>query len=68
MPRNRFFARLLPATLLALFLIPALGAAGAHETVWDGRNDRGGAVASGIYFYKMRAGDFTDTRKLVLLK
>lgn len=43
-------------------------AAGTYETTWDG-TDRGGVpVASGIYFYRIKAGDFTETRKMVLLK
>ena len=35
---------------------------------WDGRNDVGEAVASGIYFYTLEAGTFRSTRKLVLKK
>jgi flagellar hook assembly protein FlgD len=35
---------------------------------WDGRSDRGERVSSGIYFYKMVAGSFTDTQKTVLLQ
>lgn len=35
---------------------------------WDGRADAGAKVSSGIYFYKMVAGDYSATRKAVLLK
>jgi hypothetical protein len=42
--------------------------AGRHDISWHGRDDRGGAVASGIYFYRLRAGDETLTRKMVLVK
>jgi len=35
---------------------------------WDGKNDRGERVASGIYFYTMRTRDFTATGKVVVLK
>ncbi|MFQ6009380.1 MAG: FlgD immunoglobulin-like domain containing protein [Candidatus Zixiibacteriota bacterium] len=37
-------------------------------TFWNGKNDRGERVASGIYFYTMRAGNFTATGKVVILK
>ncbi len=35
---------------------------------WDGRNHLGEAVGSGIYFYQLRAGDYSTTRKMVILK
>ena len=35
---------------------------------WDGRDDRGRAVATGVYFYRLVAGDYSQTRKMVLLK
>ncbi|MEE9270779.1 MAG: T9SS type A sorting domain-containing protein, partial [Candidatus Krumholzibacteria bacterium] len=47
-------------------------AAGRYENrrfnVWDGTNDAGQEVGSGVYFYRLRATNFTQTRKLVLLK
>jgi len=35
---------------------------------WDGRNKTGERVSSGIYFYQLRAGQFTTVRKLVIAK
>jgi FlgD Ig-like domain len=42
--------------------------AGAYHADWDGRTDRGQQVASGVYFYKLVAGSFTDTKKMTILK
>ena len=42
--------------------------AGTYSIAWDGRNSAGTAVASGIYFYKMEAKGFAETRKMVLLR
>ena len=41
---------------------------GRHEVVWDGRNDAGKSVGSGIYFCTMEAPDFRQSRKMALLK
>ena len=35
---------------------------------WDGTNDLGESVASGVYFYTLTAGDFSATRKMLILK
>jgi hypothetical protein len=43
-------------------------AAQSYAISWDGKNDAGQAVSSGVYFYKLVAGDFQDVRKLVLMK
>ncbi len=41
---------------------------GTYRVVWDGKNDHGTAVSSGVYFYKMKAGSFSDTKKMTFLK
>lgn len=41
---------------------------GFHTIRWDGRNQRGQSVSSGIYLYQIEAGTFVDTRKMLLLK
>ena len=35
---------------------------------WDGRTETGEVVGSGTYFYQLQAGDYTETRKMVILK
>lgn len=39
-----------------------------HVVEWDGRDDRGRALSSGVYFYRLDAGELAVTKKLVLLK
>lgn len=49
-------------------LAEGLRAAGTHAVMWDGRDKNGRAVASGVYFYRLDAGEFSATRKMLLLK
>ncbi|HFE64604.1 MAG TPA: T9SS type A sorting domain-containing protein [Caldithrix sp.] len=43
-------------------------APGEHEINWNGLNHNGKEVSSGIYIYNMKAGEFTLTRKMILLR
>lgn len=42
--------------------------AGWKQVTWDGTDDYGNIVASGIYLYKLNAGDYVDSKKMSLLK
>ncbi|RLC53088.1 MAG: hypothetical protein DRI23_01320 [Candidatus Cloacimonadota bacterium] len=42
--------------------------AGEHSIDWNGTDDTDTSVSSGIYFYKLSAGDYTSARKMILLK
>ena len=42
--------------------------AGIHNIVWEGRSDFGHQVSSGLYFYKIEAGNYVQTRKCLLLR
>ncbi len=49
-------------------LVYEIQSAGFKTAIWDGKDDTSSAVASGIYFYQLKTGEFTQTRKLLLLK
>ncbi|MDO9575374.1 MAG: right-handed parallel beta-helix repeat-containing protein [bacterium] len=49
-------------------LVSAEEKAGYHKVNWDGTNDSGAKVGGGIYFYKITAGEFTNLKKLILLR
>jgi flagellar hook assembly protein FlgD len=49
-------------------LVRGTKAPGVHRVVWDAENRYGTAVGSGVYFYRIEAGDFTETRKMVLVR
>jgi hypothetical protein len=42
--------------------------AGVHSVIWDGKNAQGSDVASGVYFYRIKAGDFESTMRMTLLR
>jgi len=42
--------------------------AGFHSVQWNGTNDDGEELASGMYIYRMRSNKFTSVKKLVLMK
>jgi len=41
---------------------------GRHEYRWNGRDDSGNQVAAGVYFYRLDAGGFTETKRMALVK
>ena len=41
---------------------------GKHQILWDGRDEFGHNVSSGVYFYSMKAGNYSQIRKMVFLK
>ncbi|HVP07635.1 MAG TPA: FlgD immunoglobulin-like domain containing protein, partial [Candidatus Acidoferrum sp.] len=41
---------------------------GTHSIDWDGRTESGEVAATGVYFYRIEAGDFTASRKMLLMK
>jgi hypothetical protein len=49
-------------------LVDGTHSAGVKTVQWEGRDDRGIPVASGVYYYRMQAGTFSRTRSMVLLK
>ena len=42
--------------------------AGVQTLIWDSKNDRGKAVATGVYLYEIRVDDFSHTKKMILLR
>ena len=53
---------------LVRVLVSGHRAAGTWSVQWNGEDGEGQRVASGVYFYRMRAGEFVETKKMVLLK
>ncbi len=49
-------------------LIDEIKDAGYYNTVWNGRNNNNTKVASGVYVYRLQAGKFVDTKKMMLVK
>jgi hypothetical protein len=49
-------------------LASGLYAPGRHRVVWDGRNESGAHVATGVYFYRMQTNETARTKKMVLIR
>ena len=49
-------------------LVNSHESAGRHSVIWNGCNSSGDPAASGIYFYRIQADNFSDTRKMSLMK
>ncbi len=49
-------------------LVDAKQTAGEYRIRWNGRDESGREVASGIYLYRLKAGDFVSTKKMLLLQ
>ena len=49
-------------------LVNAFKPAGRYRVVWNSKDDFGRSVSSGVYFYQITAGEFLDTRKMLILK
>ena len=49
-------------------LVQGLRQAGSYAIHWDGRDDAERALATGMYLYKLRAGESVETKKLMLVR
>ncbi|MCK4547518.1 MAG: T9SS type A sorting domain-containing protein [Candidatus Eisenbacteria sp.] len=49
-------------------LVEEVAAVGEHQSLWDGKDEGGVEVASGVYFCRLEAGEFSDTMKIILMK
>ena len=49
-------------------LVQGFAGPGAYRVLWGGRNDAGQSLASGMYIYRLRSGNRSEARKLLLLR
>ena len=49
-------------------LVDANQSLGYKSIQWNATNNQGEPVSAGVYLYKIQAGDFVDTKKMILLK
>ena len=57
-----------PSGRLVRDLLNAYQPAGYHESVWDGKDDRGHHVGPGVYFVRLQTGTLTDVRPLIRIR
>ena len=49
-------------------LVNGMMNSGEHQIVWNGTDDSGRQVASGLYFFRMKSGTYSSTRKMIMMK
>ena len=49
-------------------LVNEMRTVGTHNVQWDGKNDKGNQVATGIYIYRFEAGKYIKSQKMILMK
>jgi hypothetical protein len=54
--------------ILVKTLVNGPVAGGRHEIAWDGRNNRGAGVSSGVYFAKFATGGYSEVKKMILVR
>ena len=78
-PETTIRYKILSDMIVSLFITNVLGqkvrtlvdskqVGGNHSVIWNGRDDLGNELSSGVYFYNLIAGDLMDTKKLTLIK
>ena len=76
LPRCEHLRRLARVVVMGVVLVLAVAGPlvdevkepGSYSVQWDGKDDRGEFVSSGVYFYRMESGDFNSLKKMILLK
>jgi len=58
----------LSGRLVTLLMDDEVGQEGRNDVVWRGRNQAGRPLSSGTYFYRLEAGEYSETRRMVLIK
>jgi hypothetical protein len=49
-------------------LVDNFETAGLKKVIWDGKDERGNEIPSGIYFYKLKTANYSQTKKMIVLK
>jgi flagellar hook assembly protein FlgD len=49
-------------------LVQNVQSSGTYAVRWDGTNDHGTGVSSGVYIYRLKAGNFVQSRKMMMLR
>jgi hypothetical protein len=75
--RSPFTVHSLPRTTMKIYnikgqlvrtLVDEPKEAGNYQVIWDGKTDDGQDAASGVYFYELNVGDYSQTKKMIFLK